>query len=132
MPFTRQIFGLDSGRPEDNFILLGADLIVPGVGLLPGEDPQVALKSGFDVGRRFNLGILRLLNVKYLLSEYPLKGDGVELVHAPIIWPDFPQSRSRNTGMVEAARPPPVEALGRRSKYFRPLSNLWCSCKRER
>jgi hypothetical protein len=70
--------------------------------------------------------------VKYLLSEYPLKGDGVELVHAPIIWPDFAQSRSRNTGMVEGARPPPVDELGRMSKYVRPLSNLWGAWKRER
>jgi hypothetical protein len=130
-PFTRRIFGVDTPRPEDNFIFLGADLIEPGVGALPGEDVSVALKSGFDLDRRFNLGILRLLNIKYLLSEYPLKGTGIELVHAPEVWPDFPQSRSRNTGLVHGPRPPQLEPSGWLSKLTRPASDLSASWRRQ-
>lgn len=82
LPFNRQVFGVDSGRGEDNFIFLGTDLVSPGIGLLPGEDVLDALRNGFDVNRRYNLNLLRLLNVHYLLSEYPLRGAGIRLVHA--------------------------------------------------
>jgi hypothetical protein len=130
IPFTRRIFGVDTGRPEDNFIFLGADLIQSGVGALPGEDVTAALKSGFDFDRRFNLGVLRLLNIKYLLSEYPLKGAGIELVHAPEVWPDFPQSRSRNTGLVQEPRAPQSEQIGMLSKLMRPISDMAASWHR--
>jgi hypothetical protein len=130
-PATRPIFGVDSGRPEDNFIFLGADLIEPGTGALPGEDTTAALKSGFDLDRRFNLGILRLLNIKYLLSEYPLKGTGIELVHAPAVWPDFPQARSRNTGLFHGARPPATHETGWFSSVIRPASDLAAAWRRD-
>jgi hypothetical protein len=130
IPFTRQIFGVDSGRPEDNFIFLGADLITPGVGALPGEDATAALKSGFDIDRRFNLSILRLLNIKYLLSEYPLKGRGIELVHAPTVWPNFPQWRDRNTGLVHGPRPPRTDESRPFSSLTRPFSDLFASWQR--
>lgn len=132
LPFTKKIFGVDKDRPEDNFIFLGADLIEPGVGALPGEDPREALKTGFDIDRRFNLNILRLLNVKYLLSEYPLKSPGIELVHAPLVWPDFPQSRSRNTGLMHSTRRPEVNESGGLFKYSQPFSDIWAAWKRRK
>ena len=105
IPATQQIFGLKNGRAEDNFIFLGADLVRPGIGLLPNENLNQALKKGFDIDRRFNLNLLRLLNTKYLLSEYPLQSTEIRLLHAPINWPTWPQYRSRNTGLVEGRRP---------------------------
>lgn len=133
LPYTRRIFGVDVGRPEDNFIFLGADLIEPGIGSLPGENVFEALKAGFDVNRRFNLNVLRLLNVKYLLSDYPLKGIGISLVHAPAVWPDFPISRSRNTGLVHGARRPvvPDERFGRIARYVQPLLDIRSAWRRD-
>jgi hypothetical protein len=133
VPYTKRIFGVDVGRPEDNFIFLGADLIEPGIGLLPGENVLEALKSGFDVNQRFDLSILRLLNVQYLLSEYPLKGNGINLVHAPTVWPDFPISRSRNTGLVHGTRRPTVlnERFGRLAPYVQPLLDLRSAWQRD-
>jgi hypothetical protein len=133
VPYTRQIFGVDVGRPEDNFIFLGADLIQPGVGLLAGEDVNEALKSGFDVNRRFNLDVLRLLNVKYLLSEYPLKSNGIHLVHAPAMLPDFPISRSRNTGLVQGARRQtvPDARLGALGPAVQPLLDIRAAWRRD-
>jgi hypothetical protein len=130
-PATRAIFGVDGGRPEDNFIFLGADLVQAGIGTLPGEDTTAALKSGFDLDRRFNLGILRLLNIKYLLSEYPLRGTGIELVHAPAAWPDFPQSRSHNTGLFHGLRPPPSAETGWLASITRPASDLAAAWRRQ-
>lgn len=121
LPANKEIFGLDSGRAEDNFVFLGADLVRPGVGLLPGEDVGDALRSGFDVDRRFNLNLLRLLNVRYLLSEYPLRGTGLSLVHAADPWPTWPQYRSRNTGLVEGERPPPAKTLTRLRRVIQPF-----------
>ncbi|MEH2483554.1 hypothetical protein V1282_006911 [Nitrobacteraceae bacterium AZCC 2146] len=132
LPYTRGVFGVDTGRPEDNFVFLGADLIQPVVGLLPGEDVVAALKAGFDVDRRFNINILRLLNVKYLLSEYPLQGQGIALVHAPDAWPDFPVSRNHNTGLVQG---PTQDIPGGRFQflktYARPLFDLANAWKRD-
>jgi hypothetical protein len=121
IPFNRQVFGVDSGRAEDNFILLGTDLVKPGVGLLPGEDLSHALQNGFDVDRRFNLDLLRLLNVRYLLSEYPLRGTGVRLLHAADPWPTWPQYRSRNTGLLEGAQRPPLIDFGSVQPLVLPL-----------
>ena len=121
LPANREIFGADSGRAEDNFILLGADLVRPGVGLLADEDVQKALRDGFDLDRRFNLNLLRMLNVRYLLSEYPLRGTGLRLVHAAEPWPTWPQYRSRNTGLVEGERRPPDMALRRRVRFAQPF-----------
>ena len=132
LPYTRQIFGVDTGRAEDNFIFLGADLIQPDSGALPGEDPRVALKIGFDIDRRFNLNILRLLNIKFLLSEYPLKSAGIELEHAPRIWPDFPQSRSRNTGLMQGEHPPTRRVTGWLARYRQPFSDLRAAWQRNR
>lgn len=101
IPETQQIFGLQSGRAEDNFIFLGADLVRKSVGLLPGEEVNQALKYGFNIDRRFNLNLLRLLNTKYLFSEYPLASQEIQLIHAPKKWPSSVQYRSRNTGLVE-------------------------------
>lgn len=121
LPSSRSIFGADSGRAEDNFIFLGADLVHPSVGLLPGEDVQVALKQGFDVDRRFNLNLLRMLNVRYLLSQYPLRGSGLTLIHAPDPWPTWPEYRDRNTGLVVGERRPPEMTLRRSLRLFQPF-----------
>jgi hypothetical protein len=90
-----------------------------------------ALKSGFDLDRRFNLGILRLLSIKFLLSEYPFKGTGIELAHAPDVWPDFPQSRSRNTGLVHGPHPSQPDEAGLLSKLMRPALELAASWRRQ-
>jgi hypothetical protein len=100
VPAAKQIFDPDSGKPQDQYIFLGADLMHPTAGALPGEDPALALKEGFDVGRRFDLKLLGLLNVKYLLSELPLKGRGIELVHAPAVPPRIAFSRDWATGRI--------------------------------
>lgn len=121
IPFNRQIFGADTGRPEDVFILLGADLVRPGTGLLPGEDLNDAMRIGFDIDRRFNLELLRLLNVRYLLSEYPLRSSRVRLVHAADPWPTWPQYRSRNTGLVEGPRRPSEPHFGRTQRFLQPV-----------
>ena len=100
VPGSKQIFNPDTGRPQDHYIFLGADLIHPDFGALPGEVPSVALNEGFDVEQRFNLRLLGLLNVKYLLSELPLKGQGIKLVHAPATPPKIARSRDWATGWV--------------------------------
>jgi hypothetical protein len=100
VPGAKEIFDPDSSRPQDHYIFLGADLLHPAVGALPGEDAKLAFVQGFDIDRRFNLKLLGLLNVKYLLSEFPLKGHGIELVHAPANPPRFPYSRDWATGLL--------------------------------
>jgi Protein of unknown function (DUF6044) len=120
LPANRQIFDPPNGRPQDHYIFLGADLIVPGVGKLPGEDPKQAIKDGFDISQRFNLDLLRMLNVRYLLSEYPLKAAGLELAHAPSAAPRWPQSRDWATGYASAPFPPP-DPEGPHSRFARSL-----------
>jgi hypothetical protein len=100
LPANRAILGADGGRPQDIYLFLGLDLVTPGVGRLPDEDPAAALKTGFDIDRRFNSNLLSLLNTKYLLSEYPLRGGYLRLVHAPAVWPDRPVSRDYATGLI--------------------------------
>ena len=100
VPGAKEIFDPENGRPQDHYIFLGADLIHPTVGALPGEDAKLALVEGFDVDRRFNLRMVGLLNVKYLLSEFPLKGKGLQLVHAPINRPTIAYSRDWATGWL--------------------------------
>jgi hypothetical protein len=121
IPFNRRVFGVDNGRAEDNFIFLGTDLVKPGVGLLPGEDVDDALRNGFNIDRRFNLNLLRLLNVRFLLSEYPLRGTGIRLAHAAEPWPTWPQYRSRNTGLVEGVRRPSMIDFGSVQPLVLPL-----------
>ncbi len=132
LPPTRKVFGVDTGRTEDNFIFLGVGLIHPvfGYGQLPGEDAWQALRSGFDLDRRFNLDLLRMLNVEYLLSEYPLRGTGVDLVHAPAKWPDWPRPRDRNTGWAMPPREPSTLALGAITPLVQPFWDLAQAWKR--
>src|SRR5258708_35208514 len=99
LPVVRNMFDPAVGRPQDHYIFLGGDLIYPGIGALPGEDPKQEITTGFDIDRRFNLDILRLLNVHYLLSEYALSGSGISLVHAPAHPPTFQQSSSHPTAI---------------------------------
>lgn len=105
LPVVRNVFDPAVGRPQDHYIFLGADLISPGIGALPGEDPKQEITTGFDIDRRFNLDILRLLNVRYLLSEYALASSGIRLVHAPAYPPLFPQLRDYATGMLHRQGP---------------------------
>lgn len=104
LPRNRDIFDPPGGRPQDHYIFLGTGLLVPGIGLMSGEDPTKALVEGFDIEQRFNLHLLSLLNVKYLLSEYPLKAQGLRLVHAPSPPPSMLQSRDYATGLVNSPR----------------------------
>ena len=121
LPAVRNIFDPAVGRPQDHYIFLGAELISPGIGALPGEDPTQEIKTGFDIDRRFNLDILRLLNVRYLLSEYALVSGGISLVHAPASPPLFPRSRDYATGMLHRERPPGPQRVGLTAK----LKGLW-------
>ena len=107
-PRQREIFDPPGGRPQDHYIFLGGGLVLPGFGDMPGEDPARALVEGFDFDRRFNLRLLSLLNVKYLLSEYPLSGDGLRLVHAPSPPPGFFRPRDYATGLFIDSRPAQV------------------------
>ncbi|HLC41735.1 MAG TPA: DUF6044 family protein [Methylomirabilota bacterium] len=104
LPKNRDIFDPPKGRPQDHYIFLGTGLLTPGIGLLPGENPTKALEEGFDIDRRFNLHLLSLLNVKYLLSEYPLKANGLRSVHEPIPPPSALRSRDYATGLVNSPR----------------------------
>jgi len=124
LPRNREIFDPPDGRPQDHYVFLGADLMIPGIGRLPDEDPKIAIKQGFDLSRRFNLDLLRMLNVKYLLSEYPLKAPGLELAHALSEMPQWPQSRDWATGYVTAPFPPP-DQQGPRSRVARALTDYW-------
>jgi len=120
VPGAKEIFDPDTGRPQDHYIFLGADLLHPIAGRLPGEEGESALvralEAGFDVDRRFDLEMLGLLNVKYLLSELPLRSERLELVHAIDPPPSGaysrdwatgrlnPESGPRGTGWVEVLR----------------------------
>lgn len=115
LPGAKQIFAPDEGRPQDHYIFLGADLVTPGVGLLPGERPDVAIREGFDVDRRFDLKLLGLLNVRYVLSELPLKGAQLELVHRPEPAPASPHARDWATGWISPPRQPSGDGLVRRT-----------------
>jgi len=105
LPKQRDIFDPPGGRPQDHYIFLGGGLILPGFGDMAGEEPSRALVEGFDLERRFNLRLLSLLNVKYLLSEYPLKADGLRLVHAPTPPPAVFRPRDYATGLFIGPRP---------------------------
>jgi hypothetical protein len=100
IPGAKEIFDPVSGKPRDHYIFLGADLIDPAVGALPGEDAALALVEGFDVDRRFNLTLLGLLNVKYLLSEFPLKSTRLVAIHTPANRPTVAYSRDWATGWL--------------------------------
>lgn len=100
VPGAKDIFDPDIGKPQDHYIFLGADLVHPTVGALPGEDAARAMREGFDIDRRFDLKLLGLLNVKYLLSELPLKSSSLELVYAPSKAPIIAFSRDWATGFL--------------------------------
>ena len=80
-----------------------------------------ALRNGFDVDRRFNLNLLRMLNVRYLLSQYPLQGSGLKLVHAADPWPTWPEYRDRNTGLVVGERHPPEMTIQHSLRWLQPF-----------
>jgi hypothetical protein len=104
LPRNRDIFAPATGRPQDNYIFLGSGLITPGLGALPNENTARAVIDGFDVEQRFNMNLLSLLNVKYLLSEYPLRGSQLHLVHEPDPRPSAVISHDYATGLVNSAR----------------------------
>lgn len=129
VPAAKNIFDPDSGNPQDHYIFLGADLMHPSMGALPGEDPARALHEGFDMEKRFNLNLLGLLNVKYLLSTYPLRGPGLKLTHAPAIPPSTLYSRDWATGL----QMPPSGPRGRgfiRKLYY--ASTDWLAAARRK
>jgi hypothetical protein len=106
VPATKEIFDPQSGRPQDHYIFLGADLIHPTMGALPGEYPGRAMAEGFDVDQRFDLKLLGLLNVKYLLSELPLKSAALTVVHTPLVAPAAAYSRDWATGLLSPPSAP--------------------------
>jgi hypothetical protein len=72
LPEQRRIFGADDRPPQDHYIFLGT-------GAFLSTDPE----AGMDVDRRFNLNLLSLMNVRYLLSYYPLTSKYLVAMHAP-------------------------------------------------
>ena len=96
----------------------------PTVGALPGENASQALKEGFDVERRFDLKLLGLLNVKYLLSELPLKGRGIELVHSPAEPSGVARSRDWATGRTPDPLPK-FHGRGALEKVRNAFADLW-------
>jgi hypothetical protein len=72
LPEQRRIFGADDRPPQDHYIFLGT-------GAFLSTDPE----AGMDVDRRFNLNLLSLMNVRYLLSYYPLASKYLVEMHAP-------------------------------------------------
>ena len=105
VPKSKQIFDPDEGRPQDNYIFLGADLVNSEVGRLPGEDMQESMRTGFDIDRRFNLRMLGLLNVRFLFSELPLRSQYIRLHHEPLQTPAWPISRDWATGKLSGMNP---------------------------
>lgn len=95
-PQTRSVLDPPGGKPQDNYIFLGLGL--PG----PGEDTATALREGSDVERQFSLPLLSLLDVKYLLSEYPLRSPRLRLVAAPTVPPTTIRTRDFATGLYHA------------------------------
>lgn len=116
IPEAKNIFDPDIGKPQDHYIFLGADLAHPTVGALPGENLGHAAIEGFDVEKRFNVKLLGQLNVKYLLSEFPLKSPGLELIHSPDHPP--PQRRIPVTGQRACSAHRPVRAVMASGKKY--------------
>ena len=73
LPEERRIFGTEERPPQDHFIFLGTGTFLP-------SDP----KGGMDVDRRFNMNLLSLMNVGYLLSYYPISSKYLVEIHAPV------------------------------------------------
>ena len=73
LPEERRIFGTEERPPQDHFIFLGTGAFLP-------SDP----KGGMDVDRRFNMNLLSLMNVGYLLSYYPISSKYLVEIHAPV------------------------------------------------
>jgi hypothetical protein len=72
LPSERRVFGADGQPPQDHYIFLGTGRFLP-------NDPE----SGMDVDRRFHLNLLSLMNVRYVLSYYPLSSKYLVEIHAP-------------------------------------------------
>ena len=72
-PQDPPIFGTEERPPQDHYIFLGTGAFLP-------SDP----KGGMDVDRRFNMNLLSLMNVGYLLSYYPLSSKYLVEIHAPV------------------------------------------------
>jgi len=104
LPYVKNVIDPDNGKPQDNYIFLGLALTQPGIGLLPNEDLSQSMTEGFDLEHRFNINLISMLNVKYLLSEYPLKSPEITLIHSPEQWPICPQSRCYATGLITERR----------------------------
>lgn len=68
----RRIFGTDENSPQDHYIFLGSGASLP-------SDPT----DGMDIDHRFNLNLLSLMNVRYLLSYYPLTSKYLAEIHVP-------------------------------------------------
>lgn len=123
---VKEVLDPERGKPQDNYIFLGLDLIQPVIGSLPDESVEESLIKGFNLETRFNLNLLRILNVKYILSEYPLKDSGIQLVHTPIKLPSFPQSRCYATGLItERKLPNSLTLSGIFLKNLQPFYDYW-------
>lgn len=95
-PQTRAVLDPPGGKPQDNYIFLGLGLPAP------DEDTATPLREGSDLERQFNLPLLSLLDVKYLLSEYPVRGPRLRLAAAPTVPPTPMRTRDYATGLYHA------------------------------
>jgi hypothetical protein len=80
--FTRQVLNPEKRAPQDHYIFIG-------IGLLTPEDLR-----GIPLDRRANLNILSLLNVRYLLSEVPLRSSRLDLVHTSTTPLQYPRDHA--------------------------------------
>src|SRR6266511_5184248 len=94
---TRQVLNPETGTPQDHYIFLG-------IGILTPEDMH-----GIPLDSRVNLNILSLLNVRYLLSEVPLRSDRLDLLHPSTAMP-LRYPRDHASGRLAA--PPKLTANG--------------------
>jgi hypothetical protein len=99
-PAERRVFGASDRAPQDNFIFLGA-------GTFLASDPE----GGMDVDGRFNMNLLSLMNVRYLLSYYRLSSKYLVEIHAPAR-PLEKRSWDISTGRMAYLRESPVNEQG--------------------
>jgi hypothetical protein len=72
LPDERSIFGTDDRAPQDHYLFLGT-----------GAFLRTDLDASMDIDRRFNMNLLSLMNVAYVLSYYPLSSKYLAEVHVP-------------------------------------------------
>ena len=104
LPKNKHIFDPENGKPQDHYIFFGSSLLIPGYGIPEGSDPGIVVWEGFYLDYRFKLNILRLLNVKYLLSDLSLNSEDINIIHSPLLASVSVRSRDWATGLYNDIR----------------------------